>query len=122
MAIPRTGILFIIVIAQFACVSLWFAGNGVMDELIRAFHLPSSSLGHLTSAVQFGFIAGTLIFAMFAIADRISPSKVFLISAVLASLSNLLTIISDGVVPVLYGSRFLTGFFLAGIGVLSCVG
>jgi len=115
MTIRRTGILFIIVIAQFACVSLWFAGNGVMDELIRAFQLPAVSLGHLTSAVQFGFIAGTLIYAMLAIADRISPSKVFLVSAILASLSNLMTIVSDGAVPILYGSRFLTGFFLAGI-------
>lgn len=111
----RSFILFIIVIAQFACVSLWFAGNGVMDDLIHAFNLRDSSLGNLTSAVQFGFIIGTLLFAFYSIADRISPSKVFLISAFIASASNLLIIFSNGFLPLIYGSRFLTGFFLAGV-------
>ncbi len=115
MIIRRTRILVIIVCAQFACVSLWFAGNGVMDDLIHTFHLSESSLGYLTSAVQFGFIAGTLLYAVYAIADRLSPSTVFFVSAILASVANLGTIISDGMMPLLYGSRFLTGFFLAGI-------
>ena len=111
----RTTVLAIIVLAQFACVSLWFAGNGVMSDLIRTFHLEQASLGHLTSAVQFGFVTGTLLFAVFAIADRFSPSKVFLFSAILASACNLATVFSAGLIPILYGSRFLTGFFLAGI-------
>ncbi len=115
MNIGRSRILVIIVSAQFACVSLWFAGNGVMADLIRTFHLSESILGHLTSAVQFGFIAGTLFFAVYAIADRFSPSSVFFISAVLASVSNLGTIYSDGNLILIYGSRFLTGLFLAGI-------
>lgn len=75
---PSKTILPIIVISQFCCTSLWFAGNGVMHDLIVNFGLAESALGHLTSAVQFGFILGTLIFAVLSIADRFSPSKVFL--------------------------------------------
>jgi hypothetical protein len=70
-------ILPVIVFAQFCCTSLWFAGNAVMNELVVNFNLPSSALGHLTSAVQLGFIVGTLIFAVLSIADRFSPSRVF---------------------------------------------
>ncbi|MEO6132802.1 MAG: MFS transporter [Saprospiraceae bacterium] len=111
----RQGILLVIVVAQFLCVSTWFAGNGVMGDLITAFQLSGSSLGHLTSAVQFGFIAGTFLYALFAIADRFSPSRVFLISALLAAICNLGTIFTEGSLTALMSARFMTGFFLAGI-------
>ncbi|ALJ00820.1 hypothetical protein [Rufibacter tibetensis] len=60
-------ILPTIVLAQFACTSLWFAGNAVLPELIPQFHLEASSLSHLPSAVQLNFILGTLVFAVFPI-------------------------------------------------------
>ena len=108
-------ILPIIVFSQFCCTSLWFAGNGVITNLILNFNLEASALGHLTSAVQFGFIAGTLIFAILTIADRFAPSKVFFISAILASIFNLGIIWSGNSLASLLLFRFLTGFFLAGI-------
>ncbi len=111
----RTFILMIIVIAQFFCVSLWFAGNGVMAELIREYNLSPRALGNLTTSVQVGFILGTLLFALFAIADRISPSKVFFFSAIIASGCNLALLFTDTWTGGVYVSRFLTGFFLAGI-------
>ncbi len=114
MSIPKR-ILPIIVIAQFCCTSLWFAGNAIMDDLSIAFGLDSSALSHLTSAVQFGFIAGTLVFALLAIADRFSPSRVFLVSATLAAAFNLGTIVEYNTMTSLLSLRFLTGFFLAGI-------
>jgi len=85
---PPKRILPIIVISQFCCTSLWFAGNGVMGDLVINFNLNESALGHLTSAVQFGFISGTLVFALLTIADRFSPSKVFFVSALLGAFCN----------------------------------
>jgi len=108
-------VLPIIVIAQFCCTSLWFAGNGVMGDLIATFQLDDSALGHLTSAVQFGFISGTLIFAILTISDRFSPSKVFLISALVGALFNLGIIWEGNSLTSILALRFLTGFFLAGI-------
>lgn len=110
---PR--ILPVIVVSQFCCTSLWFAGNGVMDDLINSFELGQSALGHLTSAVQFGFIIGTLVFAFLTIADRFSPSKVFLVSALAGAFFNLGTIWDYNSFTTLFTFRFLTGFFLAGI-------
>jgi len=87
----------------------------VIDDLVINFDLKISDLGHLTSTVQFGFIIGTLIFAILTIADRFSPSKVFLISALLGSLFNLGVIWEANSLISLLTLRFFTGFFLAGI-------
>jgi MFS family permease len=77
--------------------------------------LKEGSLGHLTSAVQFGFISGTLVFALLTIADRFSPSKVFFFSAVLGAVFNLGTVLANNTLITLLVFWFLTGFFLAGI-------
>lgn len=108
-------ILFVIVLAQFLCTSVWFAGNAILLDLITDLKLESNFLSHLTSAVQFGFIAGTLVFALFTIADRFSPSKVFFISSLIAAVFNLAICIYSIPPLALLGARFLTGFFLAGI-------
>ena len=108
-------ILPIIIISQFCCTSLWFAGNGVMDDLIVNFQLDVSALGHLTSSVQFGFIIGTLTFAILTIADRFSPSRIFFICAILGALFNAGVIWEGNTLKSILLFRFFTGFFLAGI-------
>ena len=112
---PNRWILPVIVISQFFCTSLWFAGNGIMNDLVGQFKLPDTALGHLTSAVQLGFIGGTLVFALLTIADRFSPSKVFFFSALAGALFNLGTIYQNNNLYSLLLLRFLTGFSLAGI-------
>ncbi len=111
----RSHILPVIVFSQFCCTSLWFAGNGVMASLVTTFNLPATALPHLTSAVQFGFICGTLIFALLTISDRFPPSRVFFISALLGAFFNGLTILDINTFATLISWRFATGFFLAGI-------
>ncbi len=112
---PPPHILPVIVIAQFCCTSLWFASNGVMGDLVANFDLAERALGDLTSAVQFGFISGTLVFALLTIADRFSPSKVFLLSALFGALFNAGAIWGANTLWSLLLLRFLTGFSLAGI-------
>ncbi|NRT11775.1 nitrate/nitrite transporter [Flavobacterium sp. 14A] len=112
---PLKNVLPIIVIAQFCCTSLWFASNAIMSDLVLHFNLNPSVVSYLTSAVQFGFILGTLVFALLAIADRFSPSKVFLISALLGAACNLGILWDGNNLASMLSIRFLTGFFLAGI-------
>ena len=108
-------ILPMIVISQFFCTSLWFAGNAIMPDIVKNFNLNPGFLAHLTSAVQFGFVSGTLVFALLSISDRFSPSLVFFISSVVAGLFNL-GMSFDGIHSTgLLLVRFFTGFFLAGI-------
>ncbi|MFQ3297054.1 MAG: MFS family permease [Polaribacter sp.] len=108
-------ILPIIVISQFCCTSLWFAGNAVLNDLMASFNLNNNALETLTAAVQFGFIIGTLLFALFTIVDRFSPSKVFFICALLGALCNACLIFANNSLFTLQIIRFSTGFFLAGI-------
>ena len=110
---PR-WILPVIVFSQFAGTSLWFAGNAVLAELQREWSLPADTLGYITSAVQLGFIFGTLVFAVFALSDRYSPRFVFFVCSVLGGLSGLGIFLAYDISGLLL-FRFLTGFFLAGI-------
>jgi MFS family permease len=110
-----SAILPIIVLAQFACTSLWFAGNAVSKDLVDLYQLGDGTLGHLTSAVQFGFISGTLVFALLGVSDRFSPSRVFMACALLGATANLLVLLPNQQLASLLIIRFATGFFLAGI-------
>jgi MFS family permease len=105
----------IIVTSQFFCTSLWFAGNAVISDIANDLHLEPIFLAHLTSAIQFGFITGTLVFAILTISDRFSPSLVFFISSILAGLLNLGITLNNINSEEILLFRFLTGFFLAGI-------
>ncbi|TRX58222.1 MFS transporter [Fulvivirga sp. M361] len=110
----KSWVLLIIVISQFACTSLWFAGNAVVNNIIDAYALQPDVVGYITSSVQFGFITGTLLFALFTLADRFSPSKVFFTCAVLGALANLIIFLGSAL-SILLISRFATGLLLAGI-------
>ncbi len=108
-------VLPVIVISQFFCTSLWFAGNSIISDMARDLNLNQHFLANLTSAIQFGFITGTLVFAIFTISDRFSPSLVFFWSSILAGIFNLGISINDIDSTGILLFRFLTGFFLAGI-------
>lgn len=108
-------VLPIIVISQFFCTSMWFAGNAIMPDIVKEFGLDAGYLAHITSAVQLGFITGTLVFAVLSIPDRFSPSLVFLISSTIAAIFNAAVTVGGIHIIELMSFRFLTGFFLAGI-------
>ena len=113
-ATPR-HVLPVLVLAQFAGTSLWFAVNAVMPDLQRELGWATSAVGTLTSALQFGFIAGTLVFALLAIADRFAPRRVFLVCALAGAACTVGAwwTVRDYTSLLLW--RFATGFFLAGI-------
>ena len=70
-------------------------------------------MGYVTSAIQLGFIVGTLLFAVFNVSDRFSSRGVFFVSSFLGALFNAGMLFS-GNLTVLIILRFMTGFFLAG--------
>jgi DHA1 family inner membrane transport protein len=108
-------VLPVIVLAQFAGTSLWFAVNAVMPDLQRELGWPSRAVGTLTSALQLGFIAGTLVFALLAVADRFSARRVFLLCSLAGAGATLAAWASVRHFEALVGWRAATGFFLAGI-------
>lgn len=108
-------VLPVIVLSQFAGTSLWFVGNAVLPELKQSLELSQYAVSLVTSAVMLGFVAGTLVFAFFSLADRFSPVKLFFICSLLGALSNssVAWLATDAVS--LFSLRFITGLFIAGI-------
>ena len=110
-----TRILPLIIFSQFTGTSLWFAGNAVIHDLQLDWGLGPQSLGYVTSAVQLGFICGTLLFALLVVADRFSPRKVFFCCSLAGALANAALLLAPQGLASLLLLRFTTGFFLAGI-------
>lgn len=106
--------LVIIVIAQLLGTSLWFSANAVTASLMAEWGLSTLQLGHLTSAVQLGFIVGTLGFALSGLADRWPASRIFLVCALAGAATNAAFVLAGGFESALVW-RFLTGLSLAGV-------
>ncbi|WP_461139140.1 MFS transporter [Spirosoma pomorum] len=109
-----TATLLVIVLAQFAGTSLWFAGNAILPDLIPLLNAPGLN-GWITSAVQIGFVSGTLLYALLGVPDRFLSTRVFLSSVVLAALANVGWLFFPIRADTVLISRFVTGFFLAGV-------
>jgi MFS family permease len=105
----------IIVIAELFGTSLWFSANAVADVLQQVWAISVLDLGHLTSAVQLGFISGTFVIAFSGLADRFPASRIFAVCAVFGAASNAAFALVDSGFVVALALRFLTGLALAGI-------
>jgi MFS family permease len=105
----------LIVFAQLLGTSLWFSANAAADDLARAWGLTAADIGALTSAVQLGFIAGTLVFALSGLADRFPASRIVAACAAIGALSNAGFALAAGGLPTAWAYRFLTGIALAGV-------
>ncbi len=106
-------ILPVIVGAQFAGGSLWFAGNAVLPQL-RAELGIDGGVSAITAAVQIGFIVGTALLAFSGLADRFAARAVFFTSAVVGATANAGVLFAD-TLEVLVACRFVVGVALAGI-------
>lgn len=104
-----------IVLAQFAGTSVWFVGNAVLPDL--AHHWPNieGALGWLTASVQLGFIAGTLLFALSGLSDRVRGHRLFAVCAVLGAGANAASMLWPSSFAWFAAMRFATGICLAGV-------
>ena len=94
--------------------SVWFTASAVAPELEARWDLDTNQVGWLTTLVQLGFVAGTILAAVMNLADVISSRIYFSTCAVLAAAVNGLLVGVSGYEGALV-LRFLTGFFLAGV-------
>ncbi len=105
----------VLVLAQLAGTSPWFAVNAVMPDLQAGFAWPATDVATLTSAVQLGFIVGALVFGLLGVADRYSARWVFLLCSGASAASTLAALACADSFVALWCCRALTGVCLAGI-------
>jgi MFS family permease len=96
--------LVLIIVSQFLSGSIWFAAN-----------VAYQGQGFLLSAVQLGFILGTLLFAFFNISDRFSPAAVFCCCSMAGAALNAAGVFWGDQSTLLLLLRFGCGISLAGI-------
>jgi len=95
--------------------SVWFSATAVVPTLRSEWRIGATGEVWLTASVQIGFVTGTIISAVFRLADRVAPQKLLAASALgAAACTASIAVFATGfgaAVPM----RFLTGMFLAGV-------
>lgn len=95
--------------------SVWFAGTAAVPDLLASGLVTPSRAGWLTAAVQIGFVVGTLVSALFSLADRRDPRLLFLACALLAAAATLAqTMVAPSGLAAL-ALRFVAGAAMAGV-------
>jgi MFS family permease len=104
-----------VVVGQLLATSLWFSANSAGADLVRAWGITPVQLGMLTSAVQLGFITGTLAFALTGLADRFRASHIVFASSLVGAACNAgFALLADNLAQAAV-FRFAVGLSLAGI-------
>jgi MFS family permease len=111
----RWRALFLLAAAELAGMSLWFGASAAAPALAQRWGLAAADAGHLTLAVQLGFVVGTLASAVSNLSDVYPPRFVFAVSALLAALANAVFALASAGVVLGLTLRFATGFCLAGV-------
>jgi MFS family permease len=106
--------LALLSVAELLGMSVWFAASAVAPHLREAWGLSVAEAGWLTTSVQLGFVAGTVVAAILNLADVIPSRRYFAASAVIGAAANAALLAAGGYGTAL-ASRFVTGFFLAGV-------
>jgi hypothetical protein len=105
----------ILVIAEMAGMSLWFASAAVLPDLAREGSISTNRQALLSSSVQAGFVVGALLVSISGIADRLDPRRVFAFCAIVAAVANLGLLIGALGGDAAIAERFVTGALLAGV-------
>jgi MFS family permease len=111
----RWRTLALLAIAELLGMSLWFSGSAVVPALTREWRLSETAAGWLTLSVQIGFVAGTLLSALFNLPDIISSRHLFTLTAICGAIVNAAFGWFAHSASVGITLRFLTGMFLAGV-------
>src|SRR3546814_8439748 len=117
MPAGKNRAILLLIAAEVLALSLWFSGTAVLPGLRAAFSLSDFGVTAMTSAVQVGFILGTLLSAVFGLADRLDPRRYFAIAATIAAAANaaLLLPLQDAALaqplaqPLAIAARLITG-------------
>jgi MFS family permease len=105
----------ILALCQVLAMALWFSASAVVPQLVAEFRLSGFMQSALTSGVQLGFVAGCLVSAFFALADRLELRRFLAGSALLGAGANALLLVVDPSSAWMPLIRFVTGMAMAGV-------
>jgi len=107
--------LVVLAVAEVMALGLWFSASAVVPALRLQVGLSDLHASLFTSAVQAGFVAGTLISALLGLADRLDPRRFIAASAVIGAVANAGILLVPPASVTVVALRFATGMVMAGI-------
>lgn len=111
----KTGSLMMLAVCTVAALGVWLSASAVISSLDAEFSFAGWHKAAFTSAVQIGFVAGTLTSAILGLADRWPPQRFFAGAALIAAIANYSLLWIDITSATAIALRFLTGACMAGI-------
>ncbi len=111
----KTRSITLLVLAEIAVMSLWFAAAAVLPDMAREGGISATRQALLSSGVQAGFVIGALFVAIYGIADRFDPRRVFAASAIIAAALNAGLLIAPLGGDIAIAIRVATGALMAGV-------
>nr|WP_315591432.1 MFS transporter [uncultured Cupriavidus sp.] len=105
----------ILLLAEVAAMGVWFSASTAVAVIKREHAISAFDEALLTSAVQFGFVAGTLASALLSLPDRYDLRRLFAGSALVAAIATGALAFLPPVGGTVVVLRFITGMCMAGV-------
>jgi MFS family permease len=112
---PKFRAISLLLLAEVAAMSLWFVSAAILPDMLREAELSPFRQAALSSGVQAGFVIGALLSAIFGVADRFDPRRVFAASAISAGFVNAVLLIAEPGSVAAITARVATGALVAGV-------
>jgi len=107
--------LGLLLACEVAAMTVWFASAAVVSSIRQTTTIGAQEAALLTSALQVGFVLGTLISALLTLADRFDPRRLFMASALTAAGATALLSLLPPTGPLVLALRLISGMCMAGI-------
>ncbi|WP_423199272.1 MULTISPECIES: MFS transporter [unclassified Cupriavidus] len=107
--------LVILLVAQVAAMGVWFSSSSVVAVIKQTHTIAAFDEALLTSAVQLGFVVGTIGSALLSLPDRYDLRRLFAASACVAALATGMLAFLPPTGTMVFLLRFITGMCMAGV-------
>ncbi len=107
--------LLLLLAAQVLAMSVWFSSAAAIADIKLTYQISPVAEALLTSAVQIGFVIGTIVSALLGLADRYDPRRLFALSAGIAAVATGTLVVLEPTGGVVIALRILTGVCMAGV-------
>ena len=107
--------LAVLLVSEVAAMSTWFATTASLPAIRAQVSLSPFHEALLTSSVQGGFVAGTLVSALLSLPDRFDLRRLFSAGAAVAGLANVAILFCDPGSAAVPALRFVTGACMAAV-------
>ena len=119
MSVDRKGerlrSIGLLVAAEVAALSTWFAANAAMGQIKQHYALGPFHEALLTSSVQAGYVVGTLVSAILTLPDRLDLRRMFFLCALVAAATTAALAFLPPTSLLAPALRFVTGASMAGL-------